>query len=278
MKAFPPKKVSMSPVGLPVVTNKMYKALDQMKAMIKRMPRGRELVVLHIAGLVRKYVQDKAPVIDKSDYSQDLKIGLIPKVDGGVGSIIYYDKTFRKLEENEPDNVVYVLLDPNKTGTPKYMSILAKYNPWPMDLLPIALSLRDSDNTVKKVSTSEMQKLRRRIISSKRKIEGELKSNGLTGAEIKSDSSFVNTEVYDDIAFTVLRYEFGYQLPQIPHWRPALSKLSKDLKAIEKKFITYIETGNEGIFEIPVYDKKSASDLDADNRFQELVTKGSTLK
>jgi len=251
--------------------NRQFELIEQ------RLKNGQRLMMLELTGLLRNYVRDKAPLIDKYDYSKDLKIGLVPDVDGGIGSIVYFSKISRKLEEIEQNTVVYVNIKPNNPRSKDYIKILSKYNPWPMDLLPIVLTLRDSDNVTKIVSAHEYQNVRTRITHNAGKIQMELRASGLSGAVINSDNSFVSSEVYDDVEFSVLRKEFGILESQQPHWRPALSKLSKDLKNVKEKFITYIETGNESIFDIPNYDKIAKSDLDSDGMFKKIIAKSVTL-
>ena len=239
-----------------------------------RMQRARELVSLEAAEIARDAIQLSAPRVDGEDYANDLKIVL---VEGGEGewtegaAVVHHGKT-RKLEGDDPDTALYIS---PKTNAPAFVGVLKKYGPWPASLLPVKLDSSDARVIARRVTSSEIQKLTRRIMSKQGQIEADLKRAGLNEADLTQDNQGIDTEVQDDLAFAVLRYEFGIQQKQIKHWNPGLKEVDRRMNRLAKKMVEYVSTGREGVFSPPKHDKVSPSDLDPIQNFQSAIVKAS---
>ena len=83
----------------------------------------------------------------------------------------------------------------------------------------------------------------------------------------------------DDIAYAVLRQEFGYGGKATPTWRPAVKEMQSSLRLLGRKYIEYMMDGNEARFELgPVGEvsKGEVSKLEGD--FQSRIVKATGIK
>jgi hypothetical protein len=216
-----------------------------------RLKRGRQLFLLAAAKILREKVIANAPTIDGVGfYAEDLEIVLVDGMgDIDAVSIIYKNKK-RKLDLQVERKNTALLIKPNE-GSPKWVGVLAKYQPWPAGMLPQVPESKDAQLIARRVTEKETQDLSHRLIANKRTIETELNSAGLTKKIVLDAGNANSMEVFDDIAFLVLRTEFGYGDTPQPHWRPALKLLSGEFNKLRAAVVKYIETGKEIGFDLP---------------------------
>lgn len=222
--------------------------------MPKRLPRGRELFLLEIASILREEVKNKAPEViiggEEVDYAKDLRITILNGVDDMEAVAIYFDTVFVKLNNRNVDSTV--LFISSIGGSPKWVSVLAKYGPWPANILPISVGKRDGRVVSRRARPDEMKALSERILGSRGEIENELRGAGAPQYVIGNPGHGVGMAVNEDIGFNVLRVEFGYNgEAQRSHWRPALKAVKDRIPKVGDKFIKYIMTGKESIFDLP---------------------------
>lgn len=243
----------------------------------KRMRRGRELVLLEANGLMLAAIQRLAPeeVGGVKNYADKLKVAVVRGQDDPV-VVIFLTEAKRELtaEDNE-DTVVYI----NTTqASPKPAKVLESYHPWPVALLPYQPSGAGVSVVSRQVSRSEVARSSARILSKRASIESELRRAGLRGAKIEKGDRGVGTEVQDDLAFSVLRREFGIADKSEPHWRPAVKVVQGELRQLGKKLAEYVMTGKESVFSLPPHVSVAASEVTTFEPFQTKIANASGLK
>jgi len=162
---------------------------------------------------------------DTGLYRKSLKL---VRVDD-VGYAIKVDpvrKLYRKLETGK--EVVYV-----RPKTSQHLSkfpgldVLVRYGPWPVDLLPYIPPTRQAALISRRVRVEELEELRRKLEELRPQWVRALKDAGIRlTAEVEVPP---RKQVWVDVAFNVLRLEFGLGDGQaLPHWRPALRRLATE--------------------------------------------------
>ena len=89
----------------------------------KRMEKGRVLVLLEMATVLRREVRKRAPLIDGTDYAADLKVGIIdgtPKSEDWVA--VFYDGQIGVVRDEERSKVL-MYVQPGR-GAPEYAKVL----------------------------------------------------------------------------------------------------------------------------------------------------------
>jgi hypothetical protein len=153
--------------------------------------------------------------------------------------------------------------------------VLERSNPWTMDTLPYEPSRFEASMLSRRVTEQEA-----RVIESRRReelpdIRRELKDLGVTLRP--AGKVVLSRRVTRDIAFEVLRYEFG--IPPMPgrsHWRPAIRMVpntitKKALKSLERWISSPQDAGFKTAEDLP-YEKASVAKRL--RRFQDLVAAG----
>ena len=237
-----------------------------------RIEPGMKLMLLHSAKEIVDVLKSIAPEVSGSDYTKHLKIGEVTGMRNEEAVAIYINSTPRELygPDYEKNNVL--IYDPKK-GSPKWVGVLEKYHPWPADLAPVKTTSNQAKVYVREVTLSEVSRLRNRLIINHRKIESEFAYAGLPNVDLKPSKSADGTVVFDDLAFSIMRVEFGIGTPMVAHWRPALKRLKSRLMMIRKAFIQYIVTGKPAVFDLPENDPIPKAKLGESNRYQEQLVK-----
>lgn len=243
----------------------------------ERIVRGRFLVCLEAAEIMRSKIRALAPEINGERYAQDLEVVVVEGAEMDEAVAVVYPQQARTLEgEQEDENTA--LFVSSKKRSPPYVGVLARNSPWTPGLLPTSLSSREATVVSRRVSQGEIQRITSRIMRNRSSIERQLRTSGLRGAKITQDSESSNgTEVVDDLAYSVLRLEFGIKASAHPHWRPGLKEIESSLQSLGKKFITYVQTGKESVFSIPRHGSVTAADLDAIQDFQDTIARAAGL-
>lgn len=243
----------------------------------KREKRGRELAMLELAGIMVEAVQRLAPkeVGGVKEYAKKLQIAFVKGDEGDTVAIILPEVKRELTEEDNEDTVVYI---ETKDYSPKSVKVLQSYQPWPVALLPFQPSGRGVRVISRQVSRSEIARLSARILSKRASIESALKRVGVRGAKVEEGKRAAGTEVADDLAFSVLRREFGIADKSEPHWRPAIKAVQSQLKQLGEKLVKYVMTGKESVFSLPPHVTVSASEVMAFEPFQTKIASAAGLK
>ena len=240
-----------------------------------RIERGMQLVLLEAAKIIVTGVQTRAPDVvgGVKDYASKLEVLLLSGVPAEQAVAIIYKNKRRKLNIELEGKKTALLFVPNKKS-PEWVSVLGRYQPWPSNMVPTMPSNKDARVIARQITEVESQDLRDRILVNRRRIESDLFEAGLRDAKIRTDTKPSDAvEVIDDISYAVLRAEYGFGGPAVPHWRPAMRDLKMGYEPLGVKFIQYLQTGNEGIFDVAAYKESAGSTLSSyDKRIQDKVT------
>ena len=116
--------------------------------------------------------------------------------------------------------VVYVV--PRFSRRPGFdaAKILAEHNPWTIPTLPYLPKNRDAEVVFRRVGFNEVAKTEGRISKIPNDVLAELLDLGVRLETVRT----MNAK--RDIAFEVLRAEFGIYRARVAHWRPAFRRVS----------------------------------------------------
>ena len=243
----------------------------------KRSKRGRELVMLELAGIMANAVKRLGPKLvgGVKNYTDKLQVAV---VSGGGDYTVAIVLPEIKRELTEEDNEDTVVIFKTSHLSPRPAIVLQKYQPWPVALLPFQPSGRGVTVISRQVSRSEVAKLSARILSKSASIESELRRAGVRGAKVEKGKRAAGTEVQDDLAFSVLRREFGLADSSKPHWRPAIKEVQGQLRSLSEKFVNYVMTGKESVFSLPPHVSVSTAEVTTFGAFQKKIASASGLK
>ncbi len=239
----------------------------------KRVKRGRQLFLFHVCDVMRRTVQRLAPEINGDNWAQDLEIVMVKGgVDGysEVAAVIHPGQS-RDVGSGHDDDKEILYISPT-SSSPPYVRTLRSYGPWPARLLPVSLSSRQARVVSRTVSASEVNKFESRIMAKRSKIEGDLKRNGLDDVDLTQRDKGEGTEALSDLAFQILRFEFGVNEKLVQHWGPAMKAVNSSMKDLAKRYVRYIETGKESVFTVPRHGTISASELGEADAFAKKIS------
>lgn len=195
-----------------------------MKEIIGRGNAFKRFVVHQIAREARKSIYKMAPQGDElvGDYARHLKIYL--NLEKGIRyGVLYSGKEEDAKDQDSSTTVLYVRPLKRKQGRwSKIVRILNKYGPFTMDTLPVLVDKRMAKVVYRKVSEQEVDRV---YEQNKRDMDKLAKELALFG--VKVDKSKILSKEFDvvsDMAFRVIRKEFGIGVKKVPHWRPGLRK------------------------------------------------------
>jgi len=244
---------------------------ERVEAIVKTLP---QLVAFDVL----KLVQSAAPK-DIEGYPDMLRVRDLPSIQGWELTAILppgWAASQRLRSVDVKRTVLYVR--PKVRGgevVEPATVVLERSNPWTMDTLPYEPSRFEASMLSRRVTEKEARVIESRRRQELREVRQELKD---LGVQLRPPSkALLSRRVTRDIAFEVLRYEFG--IPPIPgrsHWKPAIRAVpntitKRALKSLEK----WISSPQDAGF-------KTAEDLQYERasvakrlqRFQDLVAAG----
>jgi hypothetical protein len=217
----------------------------------ERVEEAKLLVTMQAARIVLDEIIEKAPKIGDYKYAKDLEIVEIDglsRSDGDVGVAIVFSGKPREISEDDDETAIFVK---RKRNSPAFVDVLSEFGPWPAKMLPLKIDEKDAQLIARRMRPDEKGKLEARIMKSRGKIEKRLSAAGLKDVKIQRGSgAATGTTVQDDIGFAVLRKEFGFEGKQDAHWRPAFRALKSKKRDLHDRFVKYVETGNEMVFDL----------------------------
>lgn len=237
--------------------------------MPQRVKRGMELFLLGAAKILQEGVKARGPSLPGVGYyAEDLEVVLIEGMGDEVGIALLYKNKKRKLNVETEGRKTALLFKPYERS-PKWVRALAKYQPWPSYMVPTMPSKADAQVIARTITEREDQDLHDRIMANRRRIEFDLKEAGLRQNEIRTSTKASDSvDVIDDIGYSVLRAEFGYGGPVLPHWRPALAQMATAYEDLQEAFVEYVQTGKETKFDLPLYKTVAENEL---NKYDDKV-------
>lgn len=253
-----------------------WKTVDQLpsrvKAVIRQLP-------IDIARMVLDELDESAPdgIEDYPDML-DLRRFTVPGVDSVVGVVVPKGAQSRSLRmQDAGETVIYVIPVERRTGdlSDAGASILAEHNPWTMDSLPYEPTHRQATLMTRKVSRREVSRITARRKSEVDSVVSRLKKEA--GIDPKRQhSTMLRRRVTRDVAFEVMRREFGVGGKHDAHWRPAIGKARRKFIShlMQRKFIRWLAVPSEMRWKKRDVVKLEKTSVRRFARFQELVASG----
>lgn len=242
---------------------------ERVKAIIKTFP---QLVAFDAL----KMIQSMAPK-DIDGYPDMLRVRDLPSVQGWELTAILPPgwAASQRLRSIDVKRTVLYVKPKVKGGrvVEQATVVLERSNPWTMDTLPFEPTRFEASIMSRRVTEKEAQIIHKRRMSELQDVRRELKD---LGVELRPlDKVLLSRRVTRDIAFEVLRYEFG--VPPIPgraHWRPAIravknTSTKKALKKLERWLSSPQDAGFQTAEDLP-YER--AGIVKRIRRFQDLVS------
>jgi hypothetical protein len=220
----------------------------------KRLMEARGLFLLDVGNYMMKRVMELAPEIEfggeTHKWADDLRIGLLDEGEDLDVIAIYLASETAEIKQNDKGRTVLYFRSHN--GSPKWISTLTRYGPWPVEMVPVEVFSSQAKVISRKAREDEISALYDRIYRQKRKIELELLSAGARSVHVGYTEHGIGLMAHVDIGYNVLRKEFGFDgEAKHPHWRPAFKDTKGYAKKAFEKVVEYIETGNEDVFDLP---------------------------
>lgn len=244
---------------------------DRVQAIIDYFPAG-------IAVLVLDELRKNAPSdIDRYPGMLELRKLDLQGIDSTVGIIVPGSAHSQKLRmEDVGDTVLYVRAKRGAGGSPDPGAvILAEHNPWTMATLPYEPAKRQAVVMSRKVSPREFSKITERREAEKEGVMAQLKSIGVT--PVRVHPVMIQRKVGRDIAFEVMRREFGVGGKHKAHWRPAVGMARGPFveRLLKKTFIRWLAVPSEMRWKQKVkITTEKASTAKRISAFQDLVASG----
>jgi len=250
---------------------KVYQLVDELPLRV-------EAIITHFPDMIAELVYEellKTAPRDIRNYPEMLELRQmnVPGMDSTVGIIVPgYEHSQRLRTTDVQDTVLYVKprqykdrqLDPGAV-------ILAKRNPWTMTTLPYEPQSQEASIKSRKVSVREA-----REIESKRKADLQQGKTELkeAGVEVKrAHPTLIRRRVSRDIAFEVLRKEFGINTRHRAHWRPAIrSAKRRYVKIVMRKLVRWLTVPSERRWKTEVVTpQEKTSTVRRIQRFQDYI-------
>jgi hypothetical protein len=222
----------------------VYKLVKELQ---KRVDAIMGAVPLRVAEEILEDVKRGAPK-DIPGYPKMLHLARVDM--RGLESVIMitvpgYAYSFRLRMADVPTTVLYVKprefksreLDPGAV-------ILAKYNPWTMGTLPYEPNRMEASITSRQVSPREVQTVEKQRQADRPKVDEELKKAGKKVG--RPHATLLQRRVSRDIAYEVLRREFGINTKGVAHWRPAVrAARSRYVPMVLRKLVRWLTVPSE---------------------------------
>lgn len=212
--------------GLVEVDKRQIKAVKKFaKELIKRARAVKKFVTHRVAMSALEDIKGSAPTdIEYAKYLEVLRVTGAQN----IGYVIAYLGKGEELDEKDPATTVYYF-KPMKRKMNKMAgvaNVLKKYGPFAKDMLPIDIDSKNMIVIYRDVSTREVEKIR---IRNRNEAKGLRLDLAKVGAKMKPESTDESKgrefEVFSDLAFKVLRREYGIEAKSTPHWRPAIRRV-----------------------------------------------------
>ena len=233
-------------------------AIEAFRQVIQNMPgrvqRGRELFLLEVGRILIGELQKNGPTVriggQEIDYTKQLVVDVVEGVRDAECVAVYFKECKAKITKKALDNtVVFFSSLPNSPG---WVGTMSRFGPWPASMIPMKVGAKDARLVSRNARPDEVDALAKRIYARRGEIEGNLQREGAPQFNISKGTNAVGSVVHEDVGYNVLRREFGWDGDQQePHWRPAFRVLRDEVPLVMEKFIRYLETGQENVFEMP---------------------------
>ncbi len=186
---------------------------------------------------VRKGILAKLPTgAEYRDYRKNLQVGSVAGMPSGQAAhILYVPHKVKSVKKIDAKNtLLYVYPKGGMKRPSPQAEVLAKFGPWPVDLLPYRPPASEARLISRRVSEGEITAIRQRLVRKRSVWSRALSEAGSKKKNIRIDKKL---KTIPDIAFSALRLEFGMGGKPRAHWRPSILDLARNTipKGAKKK-------------------------------------------
>lgn len=219
--------------------------------LVNELPERVEGIIHHfpeqIAKMMLQDLVGKAPK-DIPGYPKMLQLRRLdlPVADSTVGLIVPgYEHSYRLRPSDVMNTVLYVRSKVRAGAAPDpAVVILSNHNPWTMGTLPFEPHRRQASLMSRRVTRREVLKIEKKRMAEREGIDKELEDLGIKPSRFHP--TLLSRRVSRDIAFEVLRREFGIEVKPHAHWRPALGAAKKKYpRRVMKMMIRWLAVPSE---------------------------------
>jgi len=164
--------------------------------------------------------------------------------------------------------------DTGKRESSRVAKLLAKHSPWTMGTLPVELPRKIATMRALRVTEREVKKIEKMRVAD---LPGVVSSLKKWGVVLRDGGDKIKRRASRDIAFEVLRREFGIEAKHRAHWRPALRMArTAHVDTSLKKLLRWLTIPTERRWKKNLVVKKEQAGMAKRvKRFQSAVNKGS---
>jgi len=200
--------------------NKPFKPKLHQRVMLENAHRVMNNVIHRVAEDFRDEVRANAKnedVVYKDDIS-------LKQIDQNTFAVVVSEHK-EKIKNLGSALIQYLPLTANAKGL---ASILSKYGPYPVSLLPYRHNPQEFRLVYKKVSVKEADLINTTLYAEGfRKVREALTNAKVPSSKILSQGAFENSEwaeemAWEDLAFNTIRSELGMRTQKVPVWKPAI--------------------------------------------------------
>ena len=211
--------------GLIEVDEKELKKIRKFaKELVKRAQAVKRYAAHRVAMAAMADVKNAGP--GELNYDKNLEVLKVDSKDN-IGYVIAFIGKPDAIDDIDGDSTVFYFR-PIKRKMGKFATgagILKKYGPFVKEMIPDMFDDTVIKIVYREVSPQEAEAVRKKNIKDEPKLRSEFAKVGIKlppKRAIERDKGF---EVFSDLAFKVLRREYGIRAKSTPHWRPAIKKI-----------------------------------------------------
>ena len=197
--------------------------LDRFLSELKDRARAlQEKVVAELAAEFKASVAAAAPRGGSEAYAQHVALRRVVGKDARFAVLV--DEQARAVAELPSETVYSYRALSRKYEALPLLSVLRKYEPFPQDLLPVAVQGKQYRLVFKRVTGDEAARIREKTYAAWREIQTALIGAKVPRELLQSPGVPPATEAVEDLVFRTIRQEFGINANRKPVWLPAIAK------------------------------------------------------
>lgn len=173
-------------------------------------------------------LRDMLALLPQSPYSRALGVGTLDKYAASV-FLNLESAQGRKVKMIHADSMLLtVKAKRSRTRPPKAVKILEAYNPWTTRTLPFVPDKKEATIISRKVKAQQIARIEKTKRGQFREYTDRLSAVGVKPSSKKEKGMALlkGIKTIPDLAMEGAAMEFGLKRKAIPHWKPALMKLT----------------------------------------------------
>lgn len=194
-----------------------------LRSLNDRMAALKTLIVQEAAAAFLDDVKDAAQGDKSGGYAQLLKLRRIRVNDKNAKFMVMVSEANKPIRHVKPE-AVYYYRSPTGANTP-LLGVLKKYEPYTKAYLPLAADPKRYRLIFKLVTGDEVEEVEARLAVEFGSVVAELMTTKVDPSRIlHPGNASLDTKAVENLAFRVIREEFGINANRRPVWRPAIEK------------------------------------------------------